>query len=108
MPTKPKPARPQSMAEELRQLVTARGLSGYALAEKSGVNRANVNRFLSGQAGLSLDSFVAIVEALGLRLAFVGRRVNPKVNRSSARPDRKPVVPELVGPGVEGVEPEVE
>jgi transcriptional regulator with XRE-family HTH domain len=73
----------RTIAEQLRDLINDRGLSGYALARSAGVNRSVVNRFLAG-GGLTVDVLDAIAAALGLRLVETGRRGVPR--RGSARP----------------------
>jgi transcriptional regulator with XRE-family HTH domain len=103
---KTRPVARQAIADQVRRLVSERGISGFALAKATGIARSNVNRFLRGETGLTLDSFERVAEVLGLRVVESGRRLNKQVKPRSA--DRAPVRPELLAPVVERVEPEVE
>ena len=83
--------RRQTISDQLRAIIADRGISGYALAQASGLNRSNVNGFLAGTSSLRLDSVDQLAEVLGLRLVEVGRRlgrVRPAASmsgRSSSR-----------------------
>jgi hypothetical protein len=72
----------RSLADQLRQLVLDRGLSGYGLAKSAGLAPSVVNRFLAGD-GLTLASLDQLVEVLGLRLVEAGRRAAPSRRRAN-------------------------
>jgi transcriptional regulator with XRE-family HTH domain len=82
----------RSLAEQLRDLITDRGLSGYGLAKATGLNRSVVNRFLAG-GGLTLETLDAIAAALGLKLVESGRRLSkraPNIRREIPDPEPEP------------------
>ena len=83
----------RGLAGQLRALVAARGLSGYALAQAAGLNRSTVNRFLAGESGLTLDTLDALCGALGLRLVESGRRAvrQHQAARRNARRESGPI-----------------
>lgn len=62
------PLRIQLVSDQLVATIEARRLTGYAVATAAGVAPSVVSRFLSGQRGLSLDTFDALCAALGLEL----------------------------------------
>jgi transcriptional regulator with XRE-family HTH domain len=62
----------RTLAEQLRDLVGDRGLSGYALAKAAGLNRSIVTRFMAG-GSITLETLDALAGALGLRLVDSGR-----------------------------------
>jgi len=66
-----------TIADQLREVIRSRGLSGYELARLSGVNRSVVSRFLAG-ADLTLGSVDQLAAALGLRLVEVATRRNAR------------------------------
>lgn len=63
-----KAAEPGTLADLIRATIKRRELSGYAVAKLSGVNVAAVNRFLSGERSLTLESADKIMRALGLEV----------------------------------------
>ncbi len=77
----------RSLADQVRDLINDRGLTGYALAKSTGINRSVVNRFLAG-GGLTLETLDAIAAALGLRLVESGRRISGARRRST--PEAEP------------------
>jgi transcriptional regulator with XRE-family HTH domain len=70
---RPAPATPAGFADQLRQLITGRNLTAYAVARSAGVAPSVVSRFLSRERGLTLETFDAVAGALGLRLVESGR-----------------------------------
>ncbi len=77
----PKPTRRPAapVSDQLRAAIVTRGMTPYAVAVAAGIAPSIVNRFMSGQRGLTLDSLDAVAGALGLRLVDSGRR--PKAAR---------------------------
>jgi transcriptional regulator with XRE-family HTH domain len=66
MPKKPKP-----ITDTLRAAIKASGLTHYALAKVTGVTAGQLDRFMSGERDLRLNSAAAIAAALGLELRAV-------------------------------------
>lgn len=69
--------RPRTSAhpsDQLRAIISARGLSGYAVATAAGLAASVINRWLKGDRSLSLNSFDLIVASLGLKLVEGSRR----------------------------------
>lgn len=59
------------VGQSLRDLRKQRGLSQVQLADKAGTTRKAVINAEKGAAGLSLGTFVAMVEAMGAELTTV-------------------------------------
>lgn len=77
------------LGEGLRRLRAERGLTQAQMAELARVTPAAVSQAETGRRGLSLDTLVPLVEALGIGLDDLlgtGRRRGPFI----ARPDRRP------------------
>ena len=65
------------VGEQLKEIIRSRGLTPYAVATSAKLAPTTVARWFDGRrATITLDSFEAICEALGLRLmeAAKGRR----------------------------------
>lgn len=69
---------------EIRRLVTrfaiervAAGWSVWDLAQESGVHRANINRFETGETVPTLTTLVGLSRILGLRLDVVPKHLQP-------------------------------
>jgi transcriptional regulator with XRE-family HTH domain len=61
-------------ADVLRETIRARGLTAYAVAKLAGLPRPDpVQRFLSGERSLHLDTFCALCRALDLELVEAKR-----------------------------------
>ena len=60
--------RRKSIVAELRKAIVESGYSQNQLSELSGVNRAQINRFIKGERTLTLESAEKVAEALGLEL----------------------------------------
>ena len=58
----------KTITEILRQAIEDSGYSQNQLSILSGVNRAQINRFVSGERTLTLESAEKIAEALELEL----------------------------------------
>jgi DNA-binding phage protein len=81
-------ARPSArISDELRTIIRGRGLTPYSVATSAGVAPSVLTRFMSRERGLTLDTFDAIAEALGLRLVETGR------GKARAPRPAKPAVP---------------
>ena len=55
-----------NFAARLQQLLDEQEMSGYALAEKSGISRPAIYRFLDGSREPSLNALLAIAAALNV------------------------------------------
>jgi hypothetical protein len=62
MPTK------KTITDQLRKAIKDSGESEYAIAKGSGVSQSVVNRFMSGERGISLITAAALCSYLGLQL----------------------------------------
>jgi transcriptional regulator with XRE-family HTH domain len=58
----------KSIVAELRKAIVESGYTQNQLSELSGVNRAQINRFVSGERTLTLESAEKIAKVLGLEL----------------------------------------
>jgi len=52
----------------LKEVAQRRGLTNQQLADKTGIDRPQINRILNGQKTPTLASFFKIADALGVRL----------------------------------------
>jgi transcriptional regulator with XRE-family HTH domain len=59
---------PQSLSEQLRELIAAAGLSVYELARDAGVDRSVLSRFLAGKRTITLETVDRLAVVLKLRL----------------------------------------
>lgn len=60
--------RRKSIVSELRKAIEKSGYTQNQLSELSGVNRAQINRFVHGERTLTLESAEKIAEVLELEL----------------------------------------
>ena len=58
----------KNIIDQLRRAMRDRGESEYAIAKASGVNQSVVNRFASGERGISLETAAKLCEYLKLDL----------------------------------------
>lgn len=68
MSTKGKQRKPPRIDAELRKAIQRCGLSQYAVCQRTGIDKAVLSRFLSGDRDVTLSTAATIAEALGLRL----------------------------------------
>ena len=54
--------------DQMRKAIKNSGLSLYAIAKTTGIQRPQLSRFMSGERGLSIESITAICDLLGLDL----------------------------------------
>jgi transcriptional regulator with XRE-family HTH domain len=57
-----------TFASRLRDLLQARGLTAYALAQKSGVRQQTLSKLLMGERQPMFDTVCRLADALGLPL----------------------------------------
>jgi transcriptional regulator with XRE-family HTH domain len=62
MPTK------KNIIDQLRRAMRDSGETEYAIAKASGVSQSVVNRFVSGERGISLETAAKLCEYLGIEL----------------------------------------
>ena len=110
MPTtkkrRPSAPAPSAISGQLREIISGRGLTAYAVAQSAEVSPSVVSRFLSRERGLTLETFDAIAGALGLRLVETGRgRGRPASRATRTGPGRQDPAEVL---GTEGDGDEVE
>ena len=74
-----------SVAEQLRTIIAARGLTPYKVAREAGLDPSTVTRFCNRERLGSVEAFDAVCQVLGLKLTegrgglrstHVGRRPN--------------------------------
>jgi transcriptional regulator with XRE-family HTH domain len=59
---------PQSLSDQLRELIAAAGPSVYELARDAGVDRSVLSRFLAGKRTITLETADRLAAVLRLRL----------------------------------------
>ena len=80
----------QIISRALREAIENSGMSASSLAERSGVARRAIDRFLAEERDVRLDSVDRLAEALGLRLVETGRaRARPSHARGGSPRDRE-------------------
>jgi transcriptional regulator with XRE-family HTH domain len=57
-----------TLTGEIRRAVDACGMSRYRLCKELGIAQSTLSRFMSGQAGLSLDTLDRLAELLDLHI----------------------------------------
>jgi transcriptional regulator with XRE-family HTH domain len=63
----------RTLTDEIREAVDACGVSRYRLCKELGFAQSTLSRFMSGKAGLSLDTLDRLARRLGLHLAATRR-----------------------------------
>jgi predicted XRE-type DNA-binding protein len=58
----------ESFSDQLRRAISQSGLSQYAICKATGINKANLSRFMRGETGLEMANTDKIVAMLGLKL----------------------------------------
>jgi transcriptional regulator with XRE-family HTH domain len=59
---------PQSLSEQLRELIAAAGPSVYELARNAGVDRSVLSRFLAGKRTITLETADRLAAVLKIRI----------------------------------------
>jgi transcriptional regulator with XRE-family HTH domain len=62
-----------TLTDEIRLAVDASGLSRYRICKTLGIAESMLSRFMSGKAGLSLDTLDRLAKLLDLHLAAAKR-----------------------------------
>ncbi len=66
------------LTDHLREAIDASGMSRYAVAKGIGLDQSTLSRFMSGKAGLALDTVDKLGEFLGLKLVAVKKPAKSK------------------------------
>jgi transcriptional regulator with XRE-family HTH domain len=69
---------PRTLTDEIRGAVDACGRSRYRLCQELGIAQSTLSRFMSGKAGLSLDTLDRLARLLDLHLAATPRPTKRK------------------------------
>ena len=56
------------LTDQLRSAIDGSGMSRYAVAKAIGLDQSTLSRFMSGKAGLSIETIDKLGEFLGLQL----------------------------------------
>jgi hypothetical protein len=91
MPAKTAKPRRMTVSDELRTIIRAGRLTPYSVATSAGAAPSVLTRFMNRERGLTLDTFDAIAEALGLKPVESSGR-----GKGRARPDPPAVPPDVV------------
>jgi transcriptional regulator with XRE-family HTH domain len=62
-------------SEQLRQAITASGLSHYSICKACGINAGNFSKFMTGKIGLSLEKIDLVAALIGLRVTLDSKKV---------------------------------
>jgi transcriptional regulator with XRE-family HTH domain len=92
-PTAKKPTRLRqsdrhAISGQLKDIIASRGLTAYAIGKQADVDPCVVQRFITGERDIRMETADRIAAALGVRLVEVGRprgRVAPSPVRSVGR-----------------------
>lgn len=60
----------QIIDQHIKPRMQERGLTNYALAKITGINRSTVGRYLDGSLNISLDNFLIIIKSLELNISL--------------------------------------
>lgn len=58
----------KSFSDELRSAIDESGLTRYAIGQATGLDKASLSKFMSGERGLGLESIDKLAELLGLHI----------------------------------------
>ncbi len=58
-----------SLSDQVRKAMDASGISRYRIAKETGISQATLSRFMSGDAGISLEYLDRLAEFLVLDIA---------------------------------------
>ena len=66
--------KPETLSDQLRQIIADCGMSRYEISKQSGVPEAALSRFVNGKTGLTTDTLDRLAPTLGLELTVKRRR----------------------------------
>jgi ribosome-binding protein aMBF1 (putative translation factor) len=67
---------PPPLSEQIRVAIDASGMSRYRVCKEIGLSQSMMSRFMSGQAGLSMEVVDKLGEFLGLEIAAKKQSAN--------------------------------
>ena len=82
------------LANELRQAINDSGLTHYAIGKASGVDTAVIDRFVSGERDIRLETAGRIAESLGYSLVKSETNEPPKLaakKSAKRKPPKRPL-----------------
>jgi transcriptional regulator with XRE-family HTH domain len=56
--------------KQVRKVIKASGKTRYAIAKALGINQGHLAHLMKGEAGLSVESLIAVLDYLGLELTI--------------------------------------
>ena len=56
------------LSDQVRKAASECGISQYALSRVTGIDKAAMSRFISGERGLSIENLDALADVLNLRI----------------------------------------
>ena len=65
--------KPETLSDQLRQIIADCGMSRYEISKQSGVPEAALSRFVNGKTGLTTDTLDRLAPTLGLELTVKRR-----------------------------------
>ena len=69
------------LTDQLRSAIDASGMSRYAVAKAIDLDQSTLSRFMSGKAGLSIETIDKLGELLGLQLVAVRKHRRVRKDR---------------------------
>ena len=66
------------LTDQLREAIDGSGMSRYAVAKAIGLDQSTLSRFMSGKAGLALDTVDRLAELLELQLVVTKKAAKGK------------------------------
>lgn len=67
-------ARQMSLADEIREAMTSKGVNAAWLSRESGINEGLLSRYFKGKSALSVKSLDALLDTLGYELTIRKKR----------------------------------
>lgn len=58
----------ETLRHQLQRVIEASGMTVYKIAKESGVDKAQLSRFLSGKGGMTLDTIERLAPVLGIAI----------------------------------------
>lgn len=61
------------LIDDLKEVMTDKGISGNQLCRDTGINKSQLSRFLNKKMNVSLNLFINLVDALGYEIRLVSK-----------------------------------
>lgn len=58
------------IVEAMRKAIEASGKTRYRLSQETGIDQAQLSRFMTGEKGLSFDAMERLADALGIEMVL--------------------------------------